>query len=503
MNSEQQNELEYIKETLTTKERYTNACRIMNYDLETICPDDGMEYEGETIAFISAEEYGLTKAEKFIDAVDDLHVHMDEIPDEYDKVLIKTLRRDADRNRNITPDMNAGFEKIMNKAYIDWLNGKRRNDFSIFAPSLEKVRDVELKRVELYDGASPVIYDNLLDEYETGITSSDLDECFGTFKERMIPLFEKIKNSKKDIRTDFLSRKVTDEQQRRMAEYLLDLIGFDFKRGAFTTTEHPFTDGLAKDDIRITTHYYPEMFTASMYTILHEGGHALFEMYQPCENHDHHIQDNKTMGQHESVSRFYENRIGRSREFIHLIFPKVCEIFPQVVTGVGEEEFYEAVNVVRPTLIRTESDEFTYTFHIIIRYEIEKMILNGEAAISDLPRIWNSKYEEYLGITPPDDRQGVLQDMHWSSGFGYFPAYALGNMYNAMYYNSMDKEIGISKCIADGHIDRINDWMKDRVWKKADRLDPKIWIKDITGRNFTPCDFLDYLEDKYSVIYGL
>lgn len=502
MNKELKAEFDHVCEVLKTYERYVNAECVMNYDLETICPSKGMEYQGETISFFATKGYELIKDNGFVNDVTYLNAHIDEF-EERDRVLIKTLFEENERNRNITPEMNSEFENIINKSYIDWLSAKQKSDYSIFAPSLSKVRDVELKKIKLYDKASPVVYDNLLDLYEKGVTSADLDEYFGRYKERMIPLFEKIKKSDKKIRTDFLSRKVTDEQQRLMAVYLMNLIGFDFDRGAFTTTEHPFTDGLARNDIRITTHYYPEMFSASMYTILHEGGHALFEMFVPVEDYDHHINFYKTMGQHESVSRFYENRIGRSKEFIHLIFPKVREIIPQVVSDVSEEEFYEGLNVVRPTFIRTEADEFTYTFHVIIRYEIEQMIVNRQVEIKDIPKLWNRKYTEYLGITPSNDREGVLQDMHWSSGFGYFPAYALGNMYNAMYYNTMDKEIGIMQCVSEGHIDKINDWMKERVFKRADMLDPKPWIKEITGRSLEPDDFMDYLDDKYSEMYGI
>jgi carboxypeptidase Taq len=195
--------------------------------------------------------------------------------------------------------------------------------------------------------------------------------------------------------------------------------------------------------------------------------------------------------------------IGRSEAFIHLIYPKVKELFPDAMFDVTERELYEAVNIVKPSLIRTEADEFTYIFHIMIRYEIEKMIVAGEVEIDDLPKIWNDKYEEYLGVRPFDDASGVLQDVHWTSGFGYFPTYALGNMYNSMYAARMRKEIDVDEAVANGNFALINDWMAENVWKKADRLAPADWIRDITGRELSPDDFLDYLEKKYSALYGL
>lgn len=336
------------------------------------------------------------------------------------------------------------------------------------------------------------------------MTEQDLDAAFGAFAERMTPMLREIKTHGKKIRTDFLTREVTDVQQQEMADYLLHLLKFDFERGAWTTTEHPFTDNIGKDDARVTTHYYPTNFLSSMFSIIHECGHALFMQLQPAEDYDHDINDLQTMGMHESVSRFYENRIGRSRAFISLIYPKCCEIFPQVFTDVSEEEFYEAVNVVEPSLVRTEADEFTYTFHIIIRYELEKRIVNGELEVdSELPDKWNTLYEKYLGVTPANDREGILQDVHWASGFGYFPTYAIGNMYNAMYYNRMAQDLNIEETIRAGRFDIINSWMAEHVFKEANRLAPKDWIRQVTGRDFTPEDFLAYLEKKYSALYEI
>ena len=188
---------------------------------------------------------------------------------------------------------------------------------------------------------------------------------------------------------------------------------------------------------------------------------------------------------------------------MHFVYPKVCEVFPQVMADVSEREFYEAVNAVSPSLIRTEADEFTYTFHIIIRYEIEKALFAGEIKVEDIPALWNKKYQEYLGVCPASDREGALQDVHWTSGFGYFPTYAIGNFYNAMYYNRLKEEVDVNAAIREGNFAPLNNWMIGHVFDRADRLSPKEWIKDVTGREFTPVDFLDYLEAKYSELYEL
>lgn len=495
--------LSHVKKVLAEVRTYNHACSILNFDQETICPPKAMEEQGEIAAFLSNKAFKLQKDESYTQACKYVYVHREELKNEFDRALAETLHRDYVREKNITPAMQHESSLIYNRAYVNWLNAKKAADFKIFAPSLKEVRDWQLKEVSLNEHRKPLAYDTIFDAYERGLTSADLDATFNKCKERLVPLLKKIVASKKKIRTDFLSRVVTDEAQTKMARYLLETMGFDFSRGAFTTTEHPFTTEPGKNDVRVTTHYYPDMFYSSMFSIIHEGGHALFEQNQPKENFKHFIEYNKTMGMHESTSRFYENRIGRSKEFIHLIYPKTCELFPEAMHDVSERELYEAMNIVKPSLIRTEADEFTYTFHVIIRYEIEKLIVSGEVDIEELPRIWNDKYEEYLGVRPENDREGILQDVHWSSGFGYFPTYALGNMYNAMYYNKMNEEFDLKSAVASGDFEQINGWMRERVWARADRDDPKTWLMGITGRTFTADDFLDYLEKKYSEIYEL
>lgn len=495
-------DLKTVKKIMDEAKLYRHAASIANFDMETVCPKDGREEQGEVMAFLGNQAFKLIKKKKFIKAAESLYKNRGEL-EKYDAALVSELHRDYAKIKNITPEMQHKHSLVYNKAFVDWLEAKEKSDFSLFKNSLAAVRDAELEAISLREEAKENTYDNLLDDYERGMTSAKLDETFGQCKERLIPFLEKIKKSDKKIRTDFMSRPVPEEAQRRMTNYLLGLMQYDFNRGAVATTEHPFTDELGMNDVRITTHYHADRFASNMYTVIHEGGHALFGQNLPKAQYKHHLANGMTMGMHESVSRFYENRIGRSKAFVHLIYDKTKEIFPEAMKGVSEAELYEGLNLVQPSLIRTEADEFTYTFHVIIRYEIEKEIIAGTVKIEDLPCIWNEKYQSYLGVTPATDSEGVLQDVHWSGGFGYFPCYAIGNMYNSMYYNKMHDKYNIEELIEGGHIDIINDWMKKHVYKKAVMLDASEWIKDITGREFTPKDFLDYLEDKYGELYGI
>ncbi|WP_026528871.1 carboxypeptidase M32 [Butyrivibrio sp. VCD2006] len=503
MTKETMEKLEIVRKTEKKMEIYRHACNVLSYDQETICPPKGRESQGEVSAFLENQAFKLAKNEKYIEACEYIYEHRDELND-LDKVLAEKNYRNYEKVKNITPEKNMEISLVYNKAFVDWSEAREASDFSKFKESLSKVYEINKEIVALRGNKNAgCVYDELLDDYEREITTEVLDECFGKCKERLLPLLKKITSSKKNIRRDFMEIEVTDDQQAKMAKWLLETIDFDLQRGAFTTSEHPFTNELGKDDIRVTTHYYPNYFIGSMYSIIHEGGHALFASLQPREDFDHFLQNSMTMGMHESVSRFYENRIGRSKEFVHLIYPKVCEVFPQVMKDVSEHELYEAINIVEPSLIRTEADELTYTFHVIIRYEIEKALFEGKITIDELPNVWNEKYKEYLGIEPETDREGVLQDVHWTFGFGYFPAYAIGNMYNSMYYNRMKNEIDINDLVSKGDFRSLNKWMADNVFKKANRLSPSEWIKDITGRNLTADDFLDYIEEKYTEIYEL
>ena len=502
MHGEVQKNLDYVKKVLTDVRKYVNAVSVLNYDQETICPPKAMEEQGEVMTFLENQAFKLKKDPAFLEAAEYVYAHKEEL-EEFDRVLAESLHRDYLKTKNLTPEKQEEISTAQNKAFVSWIRAKEQSDYSMYKEDLRRVRDLSLEEVSLREEALPVPYDNMLDDYGRGIHTKELDACFERCKERLIPLLKKIQASPVQIRRDFLHRTVTDEQQKQMADYIMQVIRYDLERGAIALTEHPFTSELGRDNIRITTHYHPDAFASSMYSVIHEGGHALFDQLQPRENYDHFIEGEKSMGMHESVSRFYENRIGRSREFVHLIYPKTCEIFPQVMQDVSEEELYRALNIVEPTMIRTEADEFTYTFHVIIRYEIEKAMMEGTVTMEELPELWNRKYEEYLGIRPQNDREGILQDVHWTFGFGYFPCYAMGNMYNAMYYNRMKEEIDLPALVAAGDFETINGWMAENVFKKADRLTVAEWIRDITGRDFTPDDYLDYLEEKYSVIYEL
>ena len=501
-------ELDYIKSKLKKKYMLEDAVKTLIFDQSTVCPSKGMSEKNEAIAYLTKEAFDVIHDDKFYEYVIDLYKNKDSL-DEWDKALIRQLYRKYLIEKNISTDDTYEFSLNESNAFVSWSDAKEKADYSLFKDDLKKIVDQSILKAKRRE-ADPVgnsvpndTYDRLLDIFEEGMLQKDIDPLFDEYKERVINLIDKILSSKKVIRTDFISRPVSIEKQREITKYLMDIQGFDFDRGIFSTSEHGYTERLSANDVRITTHFYEDQFLSSIYTVLHETGHALFDQRQPQKNTEYYIFDGKTLGMHESVSRFYENIIGRSYGFIKMIYPGLKEIIPDVLSDVTDRELFEAASRVNLSLIRTEADEVTYGLHVIIRYELEKELISGRLSPDDLPKAWNNKYEEYLRICPSNDREGVLQDVHWTSDFGYFPTYLLGNFYNSMYYNRLKEEVDLEKVYSGGTLEPVNKWMTENVFAKADRLTPKEWIRDITGRAVCADDFMTYLEEKYSVIYEL
>ena len=497
-----QEKLKRLKEILALLKKYEHALGIMYFDFETIVPKDAREEEAEILDFFSNEHFKISSSDEMKELTQYLYDNKDQIEDPLDVSLINKLYDKYQKINNITPEFDLKMSNIFSRSYNTWLKAKEAKDYNLFKDVFKEVIDIEKEAVGYRENKLPNYYDNLLNDCEEGLLQEDLDPFFKELKEGLIDLINRIKNSKHVIRRDFLNRKVPIHKQELFSKYLLELNGYNFNKGVLSTTEHPFTSDIAKNDARVTTHYHEDMVLSNIYSIIHEGGHAILMQNEREEDYEHFINDYVTNGMHESVSRFYENIIGRSKEYVHLIYPKFIEIFDEF-KDISEQELYEAINIVEPSLIRTEADEVTYGLHIIIRYEMEKMICNNQIQVEDIPSMWNKLYKDCLGVDVHNDAEGVLQDVHWTSGFGYFPSYAIGNCYNAMYLKRLEKELPFKELILKGDFKTINQWMKDKVFIHANVLTPKEWIKELTGESLSPKAFLEYLNNKYKEIYKL
>ena len=328
-----------------------------------------------------------------------------------------------------------------------------------------------------------------------------LDKFFEELKKEIVPLLKDIKENKRDFQKK-IKFQVSEFEQRLFSEEVLKYIGFDLERGVLSESAHPFTLTVNKDDVRLTTRYLEELPFSSVFSIIHEGGHGMYEQGVAEELKDTILSDGASMGIHESQSRFYENVIGRSKEFWCGVLGKSKFKYDKL-SELSLEEIYKGINEVSPSLIRVEADELTYSLHIMVRYEIEKGILSGEYLIKDLPKIWNDKMYEYLGVTPKTDSEGVLQDVHWSCGLiGYFPSYALGNVYSLQILNAMKKDINIEGALERGELKIIREWLKEKIHRYGKLKTPKEIMLSVTGEELNPVYYIEYLKNKYKNIYN-
>ena len=484
-----------------TMAAYNHAMGVLDLDAATAAPEGSWEGRGQTLEILTEVSYRLTTDPKNGALYDYLSAHEKELTP-LQKRELEVLKKNYDRMLRIPAEEYVQYTVLLNEAQAAWHKAKPENDFASFAPYLEKIVACSRKFAHYYD---PTLdpYDALLNEFEEGLTQETLDVFFARLRGSIVPLIQKIQQVPQ-IDDSFLMRRYPIAQQREFSDYLMELLGLDRRYCGIGETEHPFTTNFNNRDVRITTHYLEDNLVSSIYSVIHEGGHALYELgADDCYNYTA-LMGGVSMGIHESQSRFYENIIGRSAAFIHAVFPYVKEHFPAQLEDVTEEMFYRAVNKSQPSLIRTEADELTYCLHIMVRYEIEKQLIGGTLEVKDVPARWNTLYKEYLGIDVPSDREGCLQDSHWSfGGIGYFPSYALGSAYGAQMLHVMEQDLGdVFGAVAQGDLSGITNWLRTHIHHYASFKKPGELFREVCGE-FDPGFYTDYLTRKYTALYGL
>lgn len=491
-----------FKAELKTFSAYDHAIGVMYYDMETAAPKNASAGLGETMGTLSEITYKLSVNEERFALIDFLMEHR-EMLDHITRREVEEANRELQNMRRIPIDEYVEFQKLLAVSQSAWQEAKTSDDYSIFEPYLAKIVDF-VRRVAAYVNPQMNPYDYWLDQFERGMNTEVLDRYFASVKAALVPLIKRVVAKNDSIKDDFLNKPYPVETQRKLSDYLMQVMCINRDDCAIGETEHPFTTNFNKHDVRITTHYYENMFASSMYSVIHEGGHALYELNTGDDLLESPLARGASMGIHESQSRFFENIIGRSEAFIELIFPKLTELFPEQLNGVTPHMLYLAVNKAVPSLIRTEADELTYSLHIMIRYEIEKRLIGGSLDTHELPAEWNRLYKEYLGVDVPCDREGVLQDSHWSGGsLGYFPSYSLGSAYGAQILAHMRKQLDIDSLIRSGNMQQIIDWLSERIYKYGALLKPDELIMNCCGEPFNPQYYIDYLVGKYTELYHL
>ncbi len=493
--------LEQLHKLGKTYMAYTHAMGVMELDEATSAPSGSGEGRGITVGILSEVIYNLIADPQNGELIIYLKENAGQL-NEMQLREVEVLEKRYQQMNRIPAQEYIAFNVLKNAAQASWEKAKVNNDFSIFRPYLEKIVEYQKKFAGYYNQSIPA-YDALLNEYEEGMTMAVLDAFFAKLRRTIVPLVEKIRAQEKTVHP-FVRRSFPVQIQRKFSAFLMETMGLDRNYCTIAETEHPFTTNFNNKDVRITTHYYENSFLSSMFSVVHEGGHALYELGADEKYNYTMLYGGVSMGIHESQSRFYENLIGRSKAFASYVLPKLQELFPEQMQDVDVETFYRAVNHVEPSLIRIEADELTYCLHIMVRYEIEKQLISGTLAVKDVPAVWNRLYQEYLGVTVPNDTMGCLQDIHWSFGdLGYFPSYALGSAYGAQMLSVMQQELGdVYADVEKGNLSRITDWLRSNIHQYASLKRPGQLFEDACGK-FDATYYTDYLTQKYSRLYNL
>jgi len=503
-------------EPLTTRlleiQRINSAASVLSWDQETYMPAGGGQARAEQIAVLQ----GLAHQKLISPEIDSLlsqwvdpesgHAidQSGDLWDESSRSLLREVWRDFSRAKKLPPDFVVTLSRECSLAQQVWAEAKTKNAFAMFLPNLRTV--LSLKREEAqYLGYTDSPYNALLDAYEPGATIATLKPVFAQLKARLVPLLKKITQSRVHIDDSFLRHSYDQARQLDFGRLVLTAMGYDFNRGRLDLSAHPFTTSFHPTDVRVTTRVHEHELQSCLFSCIHEGGHGLYDQGLDQQYYGTPLGDSLSLGIHESQSRLWENCVGRSRPFWRFFYPILQQTFPNQLGRVNTEEFYAAINRVQPSFIRVEADELTYNLHIMLRFEIEQDLIEGKTQPEDLPAIWNRKMEEYLGIVPRTDAEGVLQDVHWSFGaFGYFPTYTLGNLYSVQFFEQALLEIPhLEDEIAAGQLTSLRRWLEQKIHRWGRMFTPEHLSRRITGSLLNPDPFLSYAEKKYGEIYQL
>ena len=483
---------------------------LLEWDEQTMMPKAGGAYRAEQMAYMAGlvhQKQTAPEIGEWLDQLADSPLAGDPKSDPKSDTgsNLYHLRRDYDKKTKLPQSLVEHLAKACTLGQQVWVEARSADDFKMFQPNLEEI--IRLKREEAAAiGYDKTPYDPLLDDYEPGESTENVARVLSELRDALVPLVQAIAESKQRPDASLLARSYPVEAQKSFGADAAKQVGFDFNAGRLDVTAHPFNTGLGPGDVRMTTRYDEHAFSDAFFGTLHETGHGLYDQGLPREHYGLPIGEDVSLGIHESQSRMWENQVGRSRAFWEYFYPQAQAAFPAALEDVARDDFYGAINDVRPSLIRVEADEVTYNLHILIRFELEQALIEDRLQVADLPGAWNEKYEHYLGITPPSDADGVLQDVHWSAGlFGYFPTYALGNLYSAQFFRQAQKDLGdldAMPAIPPGRFFFVA-WLRENIHRHGRRYTPAELVERITGSPLEHEPLISQLKKKYGEIYGL
>jgi len=494
--------LELLKERLGEVEDIGRAASVLGWDQQVNMPPGGNEARGRQLATLSkiAQEKFIT--DEVGRLIDDLKQELNGA-DTDEAALVRVAARNYDKAKRVPPSFIAEQAIVTSKAFEAWMEARSKSDFSIFQPHLEKVVELVHKYISFFPpGDHP--YDTLLDDFEPGMKTAEVKAIFDGLRPKQVKLIKAIAASKQ-VKDAFLFKKYNE---KKLIDFGVDIVtrfGYDWTRGRQDKAPHPFQTTFSVNDVRITTRYEDDNPLATLFSTMHEAGHAMYEQGSNPAYERTPLAGGTSLSIHESQSRMWENLVGRSLPFWEHFYPSLKKRFPSQLDGVSLKTFYKGINKVEPSLIRVNADEATYNLHIMLRLELEIGMVEGTIAVKDLPEIWNTKMQDYLGITPPDDAKGVLQDIHWSYGaIGYFSTYALGNLVSVQLWEKINKDIrNLDDQIRKGDFSELLEWLRKNIHQYGQKYEPQTLVEKVTDSKISPAPYVRYLTKKYSEIYGL
>lgn len=478
---------------------------VLSWDEQTYMPAGATDHRAEQASLmsrISHERFTAPRVGDLLSVIEQSSLVGDAESDM--AVNVRETRRDYERATKLPASLVEEMSRTEVLSQQAWSEAKKKSDYPAFRPWLDKV--LHLKRQECQCvGYKDDPYDALLDQYEPGETAASVRATFEALRGPLVDLVGRIVGSGKVAPLEILQRKYPAAAQEQLAKEAARAVGFDFGEGRLDVSVHPFCTHLGPGDVRMTTRYDENYFADAFFGVLHETGHALYNQGLPKAHYGLPRGDDVSLGIHESQSRMWENLVGRSRSFWTFFLPKARQAFAEAMTGVSDDDWYFAINDVRPSLIRTESDETTYNLHVLLRFELERALLRGDISTADLPAAWDERMEKYLGVEPPDDARGCLQDIHWSGGaIGYFPTYTLGNLYAAQFFEQARKDLGdLDAQFASGQFAPLLGWLREHIHHQGMKYSPRQLVKRVTGQDLQPTALLAHLRRKASDLYGV
>lgn len=495
-------QLTQLKEILAEIADINSASAVLSWDQQTNMPAGGAEARGNqlaTLGKLSHIKFTSDEVGKLLEALSADGAGLGED----DTAQVKVTKRDYDKATRVPASFVGEMAVISTRAHEAWMEARAKSDFSVFRPHLEKIVEMVRKYVGFFPPADHP-YDTLLDDFEPGMKTSDVQAIFNPLRTKQVELIKAIA-AKKQVDDSFLHGKYNEKKLIDFGVAVVTQFGYDWNRGRQDKAPHPFETSFSVNDVRITTRFEKDNPTATLFSTMHESGHAMYEQGINQAYERTPLRGGASLAVHESQSRMWENLVGRSLPFWEHFYPDFQKLFPAQLGEVKLQNFYKAINKVQPSLIRVNADEATYNMHIMLRLELEIGMVEGSIAVKDLPGIWNAKMQEYLGVTPPNDAQGVLQDIHWSGGaIGYFSTYALGNLISAQLWEKINQDIpDLAGQISKGRFDALLGWLREKVHRHGRKYEPQVLVEKITGSKIRSEPYVKYLTEKYSDVYGL